>query len=131
MKPRNWLIVNAAYYALLCAGYLIAPGRFLPLFYLPEVGGVAPYVARLGGSLGIALFILIWAIRGTRDLTVFRTAFAVLLFVDLVSLALTVAGVLSGVGPAGLWWMAAAIIAALTLVSAYFLLRPGPAEEWS
>ncbi|MGD2159219.1 MAG: hypothetical protein PVG14_18360 [Anaerolineales bacterium] len=124
MNARSWLLINAGYFGLLGAAYVIAPVTALPLFYVPQVGEIAPYVARLAGSLGVALFAVIWAIRGTRDLTVLRTALAALLFVDLVNLALTVAGILSGVGgPAVLWWLAAAVILALGVGAVYFLLR--------
>ncbi len=124
MTSRSWLVINSAYFGLLGAAYLIAPATALPLFYVPQVGEIAPYVARLAGSLGVALFAVIWAIRGTRDLPVIQTALAALLFVDLVNLALTIAGIQSGVGgPAVLWWLAAAIIAALAVGTMYFLLQ--------
>ncbi len=124
MTSRSWLVINSGYFGLLGAAYVIAPVTALPLFYVPQVGEIAPYVARLAGSLGVALFAVIWAIRGTRDLPVIRTALAALLFVDLVNLALTIAGIQSGVGgPAVLWWLAAAIIAALAVGTMYFLLQ--------
>jgi hypothetical protein len=123
MKTRSWLIVNCGYFGLLGAGYVVAPGTMLQLFYSPQAGEVAPYVARLAGTLGIALFALVWAIRGTRDAVVLRSALGGLLFVDLVNLAMTVAGALSGVGPAALWWLAAAVIAALAIGAAYSLFR--------
>jgi hypothetical protein len=124
MSARSWLVINAGYFGLLGAAYVIAPGTMVTLFYVPELGEIAPYLARHAGSLGVALFAVIWAIRGTRDLTVLRTALAALLFVDLVNLALTVAGVLSGVGgPAVLWWLAAAVILALAVGAAYSLLQ--------
>ena len=50
MSARTWLIINAGYFGLLGIGYLIAPSTFLAVFYLPEVGEIAPYVARLAGS---------------------------------------------------------------------------------
>jgi hypothetical protein len=124
MTTRSWLVINAGYFGLLGAAYVIAPRAVLPLFYVPEFGEIAPYVARLAGSLGVALFAVIWAIMGTRDLTVLRAALAALLFVDLINLALTLNGIISGVGgPAVLWWLAAAVILALAVGTGYSLLR--------
>ena len=102
---------------------MVAPGTMLQLFYSPQAGEVAPYVARLAGTLGIALFALLWTIRNTRDTAVLRSALGGLLFVDLVNLAMPVEGDLSGVGPATLWWLAAAVIAALAIGAAYSLFR--------
>lgn len=124
MTARNWLVINAGYFGLLGAAFVIAPVTVVTLTYVPEVGEISPYVGRLAGSLGVALFAVIWAIRDTRDLAVLRTALAALLFVDLANVALGVAGALSGVGgPAVFWWLGAAVILALALGAAYFLLR--------
>ncbi len=123
MRARNWLIVNAAYFGLLGIGYLVAPGTFLAIFYLPEAGEVAPYVARLAGGLGVGLFVLIWGIRRTGDLTTFRLAYSVLLFLDIATLWGTIAGLLAGDGPPASWVPAGAIIFALGAGSASFLFR--------
>ncbi|MHC4071889.1 MAG: hypothetical protein ACYSW0_26170 [Planctomycetota bacterium] len=124
MRARNWLVINAGYFGLLGAAFVIAPSTVVALTYVPEASEIAPYVGRLAGSLGVALFAVIWAIRDTRDLAVLRTALAALLFVDLVNVALGVAGALSGVGgPAVFWWLGAAVILALAVGAAYFLLR--------
>jgi hypothetical protein len=101
MRARNWLVINAGYFGLLGAAFVIAPSTVVALTYA-----------------------VIWAIRDTRDLAVLRTALAALLFVDLVNVALGVAGALSGVGgPAVFWWLGAAVILALAVGAAYFLLR--------
>ena len=123
MNVRNWLVVNAGYFGLLGAALVVAPVAVLRLFYVPQVGEIAPYEARLAGSLGVALFAVILAVRGSRDPTVLRTTLAALLFVDLVNLAQTIAGALSGVGgPTVLWWLDAAVIFAFAVGATYFLL---------
>jgi hypothetical protein len=124
MTTRNWLVINAGYFGLLGAAYVISPSTVVTQFYAPDLADIAPYVGRLAGSLGVALFAVVWAIRATRDLTVLRTVLAALLFVDIVNLALTFAGIRSGIGtPVVLWWLAAAIILALTIGTAYLLLQ--------
>jgi hypothetical protein len=124
MRARNWLVINAGYFGLLGAAFVIAPSTVVTLTYVPQASEIAPYVGRLAGSLGVALFAVIWAIRDTRDLAILRTALAALLFVDLVNVALGVAGALSGVGgPAFFWWLGAAVILALAVGAAYFLLQ--------
>ena len=99
---------------------------------MPQVGEIAPYEARLAGSLGVALFTVILAISGSKDPTVLRTTIAALLFVDLVNLAQTVAGALSGVGgPTVLWWLVAPVIFAFAVGATYFLLQTRSTSEGS
>jgi hypothetical protein len=132
MKAKIWLAVNAGYFGLLGAAIVVAPVPVLRLFYVPQVGGIAPYEARLAGSLGVALFAVILAIRGSRDPTVLRTTLAALLFVDLVNLAQTVAGALSGVGePTVLWWLVTVVIFAFAAGTTYFLLQTRSASAGS
>jgi hypothetical protein len=106
MRARNWLVINAGYFGLLGAAFVIAPSTVVTLTYVPQASEIAPYVGRLAGSLGVALFAVIWAIRDTRDLAILRTALAALLFVDLVN-----------------GWLGAAVILALAVGAAYFLLQ--------